>query len=439
MKAKIITTFDYILIGCVILLVTLGIMFIYSSGINQNGILVKKEYLRQIMWAIVGLVIMVLVAFIDYRKYNRYLKYVYAAVIVVLVLTRILARDINGARSWIGIGGLGIQPSEPSKIIFILFLAYYLERSQNEKPLRRFIYATVIMIVPMGLILIQPDMGTASVYLAVFLFMCFIAGIPVRYLMIVLATGLLSIVFAVLPDWETVIFKRSIAVISVLTNIKLRIIVIIASLAITVIGILGQIFFKKRYYYWITYVAAIFAVALVASLGADKVLKAYQKERLIIFLDPYSKPEGSGYHLIQSLIAIGAGGFSGRGFLNGTQSHYRFLPQQSTDFIFSIISEEFGFIGGVTVFALYLIIIFRIVKIMRNATSVYALYICAGILGMFLYHFMVNVGMVMGIMPITGIPLPFLSYGGSALVTNMIAVGLLLSINARRLDFAVAV
>ena len=211
------------------------------------------------------------------------------------------------------------------------------------------------------------------------------------------------------------------------------------SLAITVIGILGQIFFKKRYYYWITYVAAIFAVALVASLGADKVLKAYQKERLIIFLDPYSKPEGSGYHLIQSLIAIGAGGFSGRGFLNGTQSHYRFLPQQSTDFIFSIISEEFGFIGGVTVFALYLIIIFRIVKIMRNATSVYALYICAGILGMFLYHFMVNVGMVMGIMPITGIPLPFLSYGGSALVTNMIAVGLLLSINARRLDFAVAV
>ena len=166
-----------------------------------------------------------------------------------------------------------------------------------------------------------------------------------------------------------------------------------------------------------------------------KILKEYQLKRLIVYIDPNSDPLGAGWNIIQSKIAIGAGGVWGRGFLNGTQSHYRFLPQQSTDFIFSILSEEFGFAGGSLVFVLYLIIMVRITFIMLSSKNVFGYYIASGILGMFFFHFVVNVGMVMGIMPITGIPLLFLSYGGSSLWTAMICIGLLMSINYRKLDF----
>ena len=174
---------------------------------------------------------------------------------------------------------------------------------------------------------------------------------------------------------------------------------------------------------------------MLASIAGGKVLKPYQIARLIVFIDPYSDPQGTGWNIIQSKIAIGSGSLFGRGFIQGTQSHFRFLPQQSTDFIFSIFSEEMGFTGGILMFAAYLGILMRILYIIKQTTNSYSCYIASGILGMLFFHFVVNVGMVMGIMPITGIPLPFMSYGGSALLTNTIALGLLMSINSRRLDF----
>ena len=152
-------------------------------------------------------------------------------------------------------------------------------------------------------------------------------------------------------------------------------------------------------------------------------------------MDPSVDPLGSGWNIIQSKIAIGAGGAFGRSFLHGTQSHYRFLPQQSTDFIFSILSEEMGFAGGAVVFVLYMIIMWRTIVIIKNTSNKFGMYIASGILGIFVIHFFINVGMVMGIMPITGIPLLFLSYGGSSLLTAMSCIGLLMSINSRKFDF----
>jgi rod shape determining protein RodA len=154
--------------------------------------------------------------------------------------------------------------------------------------------------------------------------------------------------------------------------------------------------------------------------------------RLIVFLDPNVDPRGAGWNIIQSITAIGSGGISGKGFLQGTQSHYRFLPQQSTDFIFSIFSEEWGFLGGLLVFALFLLICLRLVRIMRTTSDAFGSYICAGISGMYIFHFIINVGMTMGIMPITGIPLLFMSYGGSAILSAMTGIGLALSIYVRR-------
>ena len=433
MKNKFFAMFDYFLILVVLTLVTLGILFIYSSSVNSEGISVTNEHIKQIIWASIGLFFMIILTVYDFRKLESISKYLYIGLIALLIYTIFFGRLVNGAKSWIGIGDFGIQPSEFGKVFFILFLAHYLNDSKNELPIKRFIKSILILCVPMGLILIQPDLGTASVYLPIFIVMCFIAGVPSKYLIILISFGLSTILFAVLPVWNTEIAEKPLVIISILTNFKLRAILIFATFIIALIGIIIRRYFHgPNYINWLTAAFFIISLSLVFSLLLAKVLKDYQIKRLIIFMNPNVDPRGAGWNIIQSKIAIGAGGIFGKGYLRGTQSHYRFLPQQSTDFIFSILSEEFGFLGCCLVFLLFLFIFIRTIIIIRNSTSTYGAYIASGILGMFAFHFFVNVGMVMGMMPITGIPLSFLSYGGSSLLTSMSCIGLLMSINYRR-------
>lgn len=434
MRLRVFELFDILLLVCTALLVTIGVVFIFSSGVNSSGVSVSSEYARQIVFGSTGLVLMAAAAILDYRKVVRQAPRLFVGMVLVLVYTVIFGRVVNGARSWLGIGSLGVQPSEFGKIAYIFFLAWYLERSDRVSPRKRFITSLCIMGVPVLLILLQPDLGTASVYIPVFLAMCFMAGIPTRYLLMVVLVGMLTVVCTVLPVWESDILQRSVPVLRVLTDQQVRFIVIAATGTITLIGMMGHMLFKNRYYYWIAYFFGILTFSLLLSIAAGRVLKPYQIQRLIIFIDPESDPLGSGWNIIQSKIAIGSGSVFGQGFLNGTQSHYRFLPQQSTDFIFSILSEEWGFAGGCAVFVLYLAILFRTISIIRNSKNLFGYYIASGILAMFFFHFIVNVGMVMGIMPITGIPLIFLSYGGSSLWTGMMCVGVLMSIRFRQQD-----
>ncbi len=435
MKIKIFEVFDYVLFACVLILVTMGIAFIYSSGINSEGSLVTNEYIKQIIWASFGIIIMILSSLHDYNKFERYSQNLYIGLLAVLLYTCLFGRYVNGARSWLGIGDFGIQPSEFGKIVFIVFLAHYLSETKNGNQLKRFFTAIGILILPVGLILAQPDLGTASVYIPIFLVMCFMAGIPSRYIVFILGIGIGTIFLTIIPVWNIVIAKNSFAVIGALTMPKLRLFFIMATALITVIGVIGLRYLPgKKYFYWISYSFLILTISLVLSFAAGKVLKDYQIKRLIVYMDPSIDPLGAGWNIIQSKIAIGSGGVFGRTFLHGTQSHYRFLPQQSTDFIFSILSEEIGFVGGLFVFVLYAVIMLRTLKIMRNSSSSFGCYIASGILAMFAFHFFINVGMVMGIMPITGIPLLFLSYGGSSLWTAMICCGILMSINYRKYD-----
>lgn len=435
MNLKSVTYFDYVIFLAVILLTTIGISFIYSSGVNSEGVSVSYEYIKQIIWAVLGILLVLAITLVDYRRFADRTFIIFAVAIFLLLYTRIFGRYVNGAKSWLGIGELGIQPSEFTKIVYILYLAYYLDKSARiESQLRRFLKAGLIMIIPMILILSQPDLGTASVYIPIFLAMCFVAGIPLRYLGLVLIGGLLFVTFTVLPLWETNILKHSVPIMQILTDMRMSMIAIISLGIMTVLALIGRIMFKAKYYYWIAYGTGLVFFALIGSIGASHVLKEYQIMRLIVFLDPNVDPLGSGWNIIQSITAIGSGGPFGLGFLKGTQSHYRFLPQQSTDFIFSILSEEWGFFGGFLVFSLYSIILFRGFVVIRKTENFFGSLIATGIVTMFFFHFIVNVGMVMGMMPITGIPLLFLSYGGSSLWTAMIAVGLLMSINMRRLD-----
>lgn len=435
MKNKFYLMFDYLLILVVLILVSIGVMFIYSSSINSEGISVTNEYIKQIIWGSIGFVIMILMTLYDYRKLQSKAIYLYLFLIVLLIYTRLFGRYVNGAKSWIGIGEFGIQPSEFGKVFFILFLAAVLDNTQNIHPLRRFIYAIGVLLIPMGLILLQPDLGTSSVYVPIFLVMCFIAGIPLMYLLYVLSFGILTIFFAILPVWNNEIADKSFAIISILTTMKLRLILISAIFIITLLGyVIRRYLHGPKYIFWITYVASIITLALIFSFLLGKFLKDYQIKRLIIFMNPNKDPLGAGWNIIQSKVAIGAGGLMGQGYLQGTQSHYRFLPQQSTDFIFSILSEEFGFMGCCLIYFLYFIILLKILYIIRKCVNKFGTYICAGIFGMFTFHFFINVGMVMGMMPITGIPLQFLSYGGSSLLTAMTCIGLVMNVNCRKYD-----
>lgn len=430
---KNLANFDYLLFLACVILTFVGILFIYSSGVNSDGVLTSFEYTRQIIWACTGLVLMLLVAFYDYNKIKEYSIFIYAIGILALLYTVFFGSYSHGAKSWIGVGGLGIQPSEFMKIAYIVFLAFYLERSQKENELTRFIKASFITLLPMLLILAQPDLGTASVYIPIFLVMCFVANVKSRYLGFVFLLLIVTLFFILFPIWESFVTKKVSAFSSVLLDAKYSIILFFILTVVAFLFMLGYVFFRKKYYYWLTFVFSVLAFAVILNTAGLKVLKPYQLKRLIVFLAPDIDPLQSGWNINQSIIAIGAGGLQGTGFLQGTQSHYKFLPEQSTDFIFSILSEEWGFLGGLFVFALYAIIFWRIRKATTRCTDLYGKFVCTGMLIIFLYHFCINVGMVMGIMPVMGIPLLFLSYGGSSLWAAMISVGIVIGINLRQL------
>ncbi len=411
----------------------IGILFIYSSGVDSSGVSVANEYIKQIVWVSVGLVVFFLTALVDYRKFKDFSPWIFLIAMILLLYTVFFGNLVNGAKSWLGIGDFGIQPSEFAKIAFILFFSWFLIKSEKtDSDMSRFLKSLAILAVPLLLILAQPDLGTASVYIPVYLTMAFFANIKIRYLGMVLLFGIFTVVFMVLPIWQEYIYARQVPVLKILTDNNIRLVVIISLLVVTVLSLIGKIFTSKKIFYWISYFSGILTFSLIASMV--NVLQDYQIKRLIVFLNPYVDPQGSGWNIIQSITAIGSGAIFGKGYLQGTQSHYRYLPQQSTDFIFSILSEEWGFVGGLVVFLLYAFILYRCINTMRHTRELYGFYIIAGVSSMIFFHFVVNVGMAMGIMPITGIPLLFLSYGGSSLLTVLMALGLVLSINSRRMD-----
>jgi rod shape determining protein RodA len=424
---------DFSLLFAAIILSVFGILFIYSSGITSAGVLVSTEYIRQIIWAASGLILALVLAMINYRRVYDLSVYLFLGTMALLVYTCFFGRLVNGARAWLGVGTFGIQPSEFAKITTILFLARYLDSSRRtQNTFTRFLVSCFIVFIPMGLILLQPDFGTSLVFIPILLVMTFIAGVSLRYIIFLSACIGLTGLLMVLPLWQSYILRNSLPSLMIFTNFRFVAVTCMALALILAIALFGYLRYKKGYFYWIVYGAAVIILSLGASFASHRVLKDYQIMRLIVFLDPNVDPRGSGWNIIQSITAIGSGGLLGKGYLQGTQSHYRFLPQQSTDFIFSIFTEEWGLLGGLLVFALFLLICLRLIKIMKTTSDPFGAYITAGLSAMYSFHFLINVGMTMGIMPITGIPLLFMSYGGSAIWSAMTGIGFSLSVYIRR-------
>jgi rod shape determining protein RodA len=430
MKSRSFLRFDLMIFLAAATLAVIGILFIYSSGISSDGVLQNNEYIKQIVWASLGIVIMITVSFFDYERLRSLSFYIYAVNIILLLIVLLSGDVVNGARSWISVKGIGFQPSEFMKISLILRLGVFFEQSRNKySDFMRFILGLIQTGIPFLLVIIQPDMGTALVYIPIFLIMAFIAGVKKRYLVFSLAAGALTIVFSLIPAWDHyIVTEKSVEFAKIFKDINLLLIVIGALVFIFILSGIGLIFNKKKHFYWICFIVLILIIACSLTMGASSFIKDYQLKRLIIFIDPQVDPQGAGWNMIQSVTAVGSGGTFGKGFLEGTQSHYRYLPQQSTDFIFSIIAEEWGFLGCVIVFSLFFVIMIRSLYIMLSTKDYFALYIGCGIVGMIFFHFIVNIGMAMGIMPITGIPLLLVSYGGSSMITTMTGLGLISSI-----------
>jgi rod shape determining protein RodA len=424
---------DFPLLFASLLLTVFGILFIYSSGLTSSGTVDSSEYTRQIVWASAGFVAILVLSLLNYRRVYDFSLYLYGGTILLLLYTCFFGRMVSGARAWIGIGSFGIQPSEFAKITTILFLARHLDSTKHsQNTVNRFAVSCIIVLVPMTIILMQPDFGTSLVFIPILLVMTFVGAISMRYIVFLGGCIVLTGTMMVFPLWQETILQGAYPVVMILVNARFIVTSVLALMAAGAVAYFGYLRYRKRYFYWICFTALMLIISLLASFVSHKVLKDYQIMRLIVFLDPNVDPRGSGWHIIQSMTAIGSGGFMGKGFLQGTQSHYRFLPQQSTDFIFSIFTEEWGLLGGLLVFALFLLICLRLVKLMKTTSDTFGAYIAAGLAAMYSFHFLINAGMAMGVMPITGIPLLFMSYGGSSLISAMIGIGIVMSIHVRR-------
>jgi rod shape determining protein RodA len=436
LKKYSLASFDMILFTAAILLMCVGILFIYSSGVNASGEQMSREYIRQIIFAVTGVALLLFFAFLSYTTLRVLSLYIYLAGLLLLLVTLVLGREVNGARSWLGFPTIGIQPAEFMKIATILFLATYFSGIGNGiREMPRFLLGLIIIIVPIGLILLQPDTGSALTFIPIFLLMAFVGGAHARHLWFMVIAGGLAFILAAIPTLHAHSGKAGASFLGLVSDPDVLKYLLLAGAVVSGLAFLGWRSYKQRYYYWITWGGVAFVLAGGLSLALRAVLKDYQIMRLVIFVNPQFDPQGAGWNIIQSITAVGSGGLHGKGWLHGTQSHYSFLPQQSTDFIFSIVAEEWGFLGALLVFGLIVVILLRGISIVWASHEDYAMLVGTGILAMIFFHAVVNVGMAMGIMPVTGIPLMFVSYGGSSLWTGLIGVGILMNISRRRLRY----
>ena len=346
---------DATLMVLILSLSMLGFAVLFSASYDSPG-----RVLNQFVSLSIALAAMWLTAQIAPQTLMRFAVPAYVIGVVLLVLVALFGDVVNGARRWLHVGVTRFQPSEMLKLALPLMLAWYFHRRESSLRLRDFALAAVLLAVPVGLIVRQPDLGTAALVGAVGFYVIFLAGI----------------------SWK----------------------------------VLGGL-------------AGLFVVALFPLWG---MLHDYQRKRVLTLLDPTQDPLGAGYHIIQSTIAVGSGGISGKGWLNGTQSHLEFIPERHTDFIFAVYSEEFGLIGNMVLLILYALLIGRGLVIAANAATLFARLMAGAVTLMFFTYAFVNMGMVSGILPVVGVPLPFLSYGGTALLTLFIGAGILMSVQRHR-------
>jgi rod shape determining protein RodA len=392
--------FDSWLFLAAFVLSLIGIFLIFSSKYYSTTPSEHNLYLKQVLWLVFGIAAAGVIFFMPLRFHDAFSYLYYLLALVFLCLLILFGMNQMGAARWFRLGWINLQPSEFTKLAFVFAMSRYL--SYTKKPIYSFKWLiTVVLLVclPAALILKQPDLGTTLVFFALFFSMLFWAGIPVLFL-VVLVSPLLSLVCGF--HWFT--------------------------WALFFLGFLLVLYYlRPGLVFGIIMILLNFGVGTVTPLIWNR-LHDYQKLRILTFLDPGRDPQGAGYQILQSKVAIGSGGILGKGFLQGSQTKLAFLPMQHTDFVFTVVGEELGLLGALVILTLFIFLIVRGVLIAKKARNTFASFAAIGITTIFAFQMLVNIGMVLGIMPVTGLPLPFLSYGGSSMLVSWIGVGVLLAI-----------
>jgi rod shape determining protein RodA len=395
---------DWSLLGAVLILTTIGVTAIRSAGLAQRS----WDWWQQTLIALLGVGVLLVLARFPYGWLRRWHWAVYGVANGLLVAVMFVGTSALGAERWINVGGFHLQPSEFAKVAVVLTLAAVLEHARAPA-LWTIGQAALVVALPWVLVFMQPNLGTALIFVAITLGMLYWANIPLTWIVLLLSPLVSAILLSLsVPVWGVWVLVMALVGWWALPWPRVG---GMAALVVNLVsGQLGQVFWG--------------------------LLKDYQRERLILFLDPNRDPLGGGYHLIQSRIAIGSGGLWGQGLFQGSQTQLSFIPEQNTDFIFSVIGEELGFVGAMLVLFLFWFIALRLILIARSARDGFGSLIAIGVLSMLMFQAVINVGMTVGLAPITGIPLPFLSYGRSAMLANFIALGLAESVaNHRRKSF----
>jgi len=386
---------DPVLVPLALLLSVFGIAMIYSAGVlNIPSPVTEGAWLRQTVWLSLSLAAFFVILQIRPGWIEWFAAPAYLASVVFLAATLVIGTGTGtaeGVGRWIGFGGFRFQPSEFAKLAAILGLARLLS-AQEEPPrnLRDLLAPGVLIAVPLGLVVLQPDLGTALAFVGILFAGLYWAGTPPLLLFLLASPG-----FALILSFDIRIWSFYLIVLAI-------------------------VLYLHRYRLFLAESVAVVLASLAAgtiALPLWNSLADYQRNRLLVFLDPAMDPRGAGWNLIQSKVAIGSGGLFGKGFTEGTQKRLDFLPEQHTDFIFSVVGEELGFMGVMGALGLFSFLLFRLVRLAEESSDPFAGLVLFGIFGAWMVHIFVNLGMTIGIVPITGIPLPFVSYGGTFLLT----------------------
>ena len=413
-QKNILANIDWVMVCLYLVLVMIGWLSIYAAVYNEDhsGIAdVSQNYGKQLIWIGVALFVAFIIIIIDGKFYAAFSYAIYGAIVLLLIASLVIARKVKGAEAWIDIGNFKLQPSEFAKFATCMALAKYLSSLNiRMEDLRTKIFSGIIIGIPLALVLLQNDTGSALVFIS-FVFLLYREGLSGNFLLL----GFFAIILFVLA----------------LLVSKYILIGIFGGIALAVFFLSR----KKRKDIIPIAVPLIIASAIVMSVDYvfHHVLQEHQRTRIDVLLGKQTDLKGVGYNVNQSKIAIGSGGFFGKGFLQGTQTKYDFVPEQSTDFIFCTIGEDWGFIGSLVVIGLYMALLMRIIFAAERQRSVYTRIYGYGVASIIFFHLMVNIGMTIGLAPVIGIPLPFISYGGSSLLAFTVLLFIFIRLDAYRM------
>lgn len=466
-NSNILGRLDWVTVILWMVMMVMGWLNIYAAVYNEQHTSIfdmSQRYGKQLIFIIAALVLAILVMVTDNKLWFFFAWFIYGFFILLLLLVLIVGNEINGARAWFSFGSFGLQPSEFAKFATGLALASFMNTQRQASGFRVMAMATAIIMAPVLLIAVQPDMGSVITYFAFFIVL-FREGMSIYVFIsafLALALFLLTLMLGTVPVALGLIVVAAIAL-AVTSGSALT---LKASLIMAVTGgvaylaghylldlgnagiIVAAVVLAGSAYLWFIYrmklkIPAVIYAFLISGIfylftvdyAFHNILKPHQQTRINIMLGMEADPFGEGYNLNQSLISIGSGGFAGKGYLNGTQTKFKFVPEQSTDFIFCTVGEEWGFLGSVVVIGLFVWLLLRLLMLAERQRTTFIRAYGYGVFGLFLVHFFVNIGMTIGVMPVIGIPLPFFSYGGSSLWGFTILLFVFLRLDAGRSEY----